>query len=135
MLLLLGGKLGKSLHVCVVEADRVGAVIQAEKHAQVLRVSDTLDAVVVQQIVLLLALLQLDLELGVLLFLLQAHQLAQHVAEEGVVADSPLPPSHFLPHLPQPDREVRAPVERAPQYFQHGNDEVLCPRLPTGQLF
>lgn len=75
------------------------------------------------------------MELCVLLLFLQTHQLAKDVAEERMVADSPLSASDLLPHFSQSNCDVGASIERTPQYLQHSYNEVLCLSFSTGQFF
>ena len=71
----------------IVNLDCFIAFVQTEGHSKVYGVADTFDAVIMEEVVLLLALLDLHLELSVLLLLLDADKFAQDISEEGWVVD------------------------------------------------
>lgn len=87
VLFLFRSELADVLHLLVVELDYLSLLVEAEYHLQVLRKIDSLDPVVMQQVVLLLALNQPHLKFSILGLLLHRHQFSQDVLEQLRVPD------------------------------------------------
>ena len=108
-------------------------MIKTEDNLEISRIVDLLNAVVMEQIILLLFLQKLDVELCALCFLLHYYHLSNQVPEHLGVAYCFPALLHNLPEHIFKSHHVERPLLEGELHHPHDyQDEVLYPALPIG---